>query len=153
LKLLLDTTYLLPAIGVAVRNLPRTVVRDLRGRGHNISICTITIFELAAKGAKFVRDGKLKEDGVREGLQAILNDEAISQVQFQEPGVLARAMAIRTELKDFIDCLILCSAAITADALVSEDEELQDMVSKENIRAKLKPINPAFSVYSSRRVP
>lgn len=153
MKLLLDTTYLLPAIGVAVRNLPRTVVRDLRGRGHNISICTITIFELAAKGAKFVHDGKLKEDGVREGLQAILNDEAISQVQFQEPGVLARAMAIRTELKDFIDCLILGSAAITADALVSEDEELQDMVSQENIRAKLKPINPAFSVYSSRRVP
>ncbi len=108
---------------------------------------------MAAKGAKFVRDGKLKEDGVRDGLQAILNDEAISQVQFQEPEVLGRAMAIRTELNDFIDCLILCSAATTADALVSEDEELQDMVLQENVRAKLKPINPAFSVYSSRKVP
>ncbi len=153
MKLLLDTTYLLPAIGVAVRSLPRTVVRDLRGRGHNISICTITIFELAAKGAKFVRDGKLKEGGVREGLQAILNDEAISQVQFQEPGVLARAMAIRAELNDFIDCLILASAGTTADALVSEDERLRYVVSEENIRAKLKPINAAFTVYASRKVP
>ncbi len=153
MKLLLDTTYLLPAIGVAVRNLPRTVVRDLRGRGHNIAICTITIFELAAKGAKLVHDGKLKESGVHEGLQAILNDEAISQIQFQEPEVLLRAMAIRAELNDFIDCLILCSAATTADALVSEDERLQDLVLQEDIRAKLKPINAAFSVYSSRKVP
>lgn len=128
-------------------------MRDLQERGHNISICTITIFELAAKGAKFVRNGKLKEDRVREGLQAILNDEGISEVQFQEPEVLARAMAMRSEFNDFIDCLILGSAATTADALVSEDEQLQDMVSRENVRVNLRPINPAFSVYSSRKVP
>lgn len=153
MKLLLDTTYLLPAIGVAVRSLPRTVIQDLRGRRHDISICTITIFELAAKGAKFVRDGKLNEDRVREGIQAILNDEAISQVQFQDPDVLARAMSIRTELDDFIDCLILSSAATAADALVSEDEQIQDIVSQENFRAKLKPTNTAFDVYPSRKVP
>ena len=153
MKLLLDTTYLLPAIGVAVRSIPRTAMRDLQGRGHTISICTITIFELTAKGTKFVRNGKLKEDRVREGLQAILNNEAVSQVQFQEPEVLARAMAMRTELNDFIDCLILGSAAATADALVSEDEELQNRVLRESIRVNLRPINPAFSVYSSRKVP
>jgi PIN domain nuclease of toxin-antitoxin system len=153
MKLLLDTTYLLPAMGVAVRNIPPTVMRDLRGRRHDISICTITIFELAAKGAKLVRDGKLNENRVREGIQAILNDEAVRQVQFQDPDVLARAMSIRTELDDFIDCLILSSAATAADALVSEDEEIQDIVSRENFRAKLKPTNAAFDVYPSRKAP
>lgn len=128
-------------------------MRDLRERGYDISICTITIFELAAKGAKFVRDGELKENGVHEGIQAILNDETISQVHFQDPGVLARAISIRTELNDFIDCLILSSAAMAADALVSEDEKMRDMVSRENFRAKLKPTNATFDVYSSRKPP
>ena len=56
MKLLLDTSYLLPAIGVSIRHLPQALVRDLRARGHHISICTITMFELAAKGARLVRD-------------------------------------------------------------------------------------------------
>lgn len=128
------------------------MVPDLRRKGHNISICTITLFELAAKGAKLVRDGKLKEEGILDGLEAILSDEAISQIGFQDPQILARAMAIRSELNDFIDCLILCSAATTADALVSEDQEIQEIVLQNNVMAKLRPINDAFSVFPSRKI-
>jgi predicted nucleic acid-binding protein len=153
LKLLLDTTYFLPAIGVGVRTVPRTIVKDLHGRGHNISICTITIFELAAKGAKFVRDRELSEAQVREGIQAILNDETTNRVHFQDPGILARAIDIRRQVKDFIDCLILAAAATTADALVSEDEELRKIILQANIKAKLNPTNPDFNIYPSRRVP
>jgi len=122
-------------------------------RGYNISICTITIFELAAKGAKFISEGKLGDNQVREGIQAILSDENINQVAFQDPIILTRAMNLRSTVNDFIDCLILGAAATTAEALVSEDEELQEMMLQDEIRAKLKPINPDFNIYSSRTVP
>ena len=153
MKLLLDTTYLLPAIGIGVRSVPRTVVRDLHGRGHDVAICTVTIFELAAKGARFIRDRKLSEDQVREGIQAVLSDETIRHVQFQDPGILTRAIDMRSKVNDFIDCLILAAAATTADALVSEDEELREMILQENLKAKLNPINADFNIYPSRRVP
>ena len=153
MKLLIDTTYLLPAIGVAIRHLPRTIVRDLRGRGHVISISTMTIFELAAKGARFVRDGKLTQERVHEGLAAVLNDKALGQIHFQELEVLERAITMRAQISDFIDCIILCSAAVSSDALVSEDEELRDLVSQGDIRAKLNPTNDAFAAYPSREVP
>lgn len=129
------------------------MARDLHRRGHDISICTITIFLLAAKGARLIRDRKLSEDQVREGIQAILSDEAINHVQFQNPAILARAMDIRSKLDDFIDCIILGAAATTADALVSEDEELREMMLQEDIKIKLNPINDEFSIYPSRRVP
>lgn len=108
---------------------------------------------MAAKGARFVHDRKLNEDQVREGIQAILNDETISHVQFQDPGILARAIAMRSKVNDFIDCLILGAAATTADALVSEDEELREMILQENVKAKLNPINADFNIYPARRVP
>jgi PIN domain nuclease of toxin-antitoxin system len=127
-------------------------VLDLRARGHDISICTITIFELAAKGGKFVRDGKLKENRVLDGLKAIQNDETISQIDFHQTEILARAMAVRSELDDFVDCLILSSAATAADALVSEDEAIQEAVSNDEIRARLRPANAAFNVYPSRNI-
>jgi len=58
LKLLLDTTYLLPAIGISVKNLPKNASLTLLQGGHLISISQITLFELAAKGAKYVAIGK-----------------------------------------------------------------------------------------------
>jgi len=54
LKLLLDTTYLLPAIGILVKELPENAVIKLLEKGHEIYINEVTIFELAAKGAKHV---------------------------------------------------------------------------------------------------
>jgi hypothetical protein len=147
----LDTTYFLPTVGIAIRNIPRTIVRDLQREGHSISICSITIFELAAKGAKFVQSGKIGEARVREGLRAILGDGSIVQVDFREPEILTHATALRADVNDFIDCLIVASGAGTCDALVSEDEELQEIVSRDEVRHKLSPINPGFKVSKARR--
>ena len=153
MKLLLDTTYFLPTVGIWVRNIPRTVVRDLQEKGHTVAISSITIFEIAAKGAKFVQNGKIGQERVREGLRAILGDESILQVDFRDPEILTRATALRAHIDDFIDCLILASSAATCDALISEDEELQELVSLNEIRLKLSPMKTSFEVYSARKAP
>lgn len=153
MRLLLDTTYLLPAIGISIRGVPRMIVHDLQREGHTLSICTITIFELAAKGARLIVSGKLKHRRVQEGLGAILHDSRIVQVPYQEPHIISRAIAMREEMDDFIDCLIISSAAMEADALVTEDEELHYIFSRESTRTKLSPVNPAFGVHTSRKVP
>lgn len=152
MRLLIDTTYLLPAIGVSVRGFPRLAVRDLQERGHTLSICTISIFELAAKGAKFVACRKLKQRRVEDGLRAILHDPSLGQVPFEEPAVMGRALAVSKDIGDFIDCLLLSSAAAKTDALVTEDQELQRVGSQEAIRAKLRPTSPAFAVRGSRSI-
>jgi len=153
LKLLLDTTYLLPALGITVRSIPQILLQDLQQRGHEISISAITIFELAAKGAKLVSDGRLSADRVERGLAAILTDDTINQIAFQESEILKRAIVLRSIKVDFIDCLILASAASRTDALVTEDKELRDLAMREDARALLNPMNIAFTAYSWRKVP
>ncbi len=150
--MLVDTTYLLPAVGVAIHGVPPTTVKDLRDCGHSISICTITIFELAAKGAKFVALGKLEDENVRVGIRAILNDHSMNQVPYHESDIIARAIAIRASTDDFIDCLILSSAAARADVLVTEDRELQQFALNDQTRVKLKPKNPEFRACSADKL-
>jgi len=58
--------YVLPAIGVSVRKIPSDALVRLTQEGHQVSINDISVFELLAKGAKFVASGKLAaESGQR----------------------------------------------------------------------------------------
>ena len=59
MRLLLDTTYLLPALGISVKGLPRDVPIKLAKAGHQIYISDITVFELSAKAAKQIATGIL----------------------------------------------------------------------------------------------
>ena len=81
MRILSDTTYLLPSIGVSVRGLPRTAISKLRKQGHKLIISNITIFELAAKGAKLAAANRLSMGRVTQGLKAILHDPDIETVQ------------------------------------------------------------------------
>ena len=58
MKLLLDTTYFLPTIGVSIKEMQKDALLTLMAKKHEIAMSQITIFELAAKGAKYVKDGQ-----------------------------------------------------------------------------------------------
>jgi hypothetical protein len=55
LKLLLDTTYFLPAIGVSIKDLQKDALLTLIAKKHQIAMSQITIFELSAKGPNTLR--------------------------------------------------------------------------------------------------
>jgi len=76
----LDTTYLLPAIGVSIKGLPKEALVKLMQKGHQISISNISVFELSAKGAKHVATGTLSAERVTIGIRAIIYDDRITLV-------------------------------------------------------------------------
>ena len=110
MKLLLDTTYLLPAIGISVKELPKDAPIRLIQKGNRISICDISIFELSAKGAKYVSAGTLPPERVTRGIRAIVYNEGIETIPTYESTLLFTVFKIRSMLNDFIDCLILSAA-------------------------------------------
>jgi len=67
MKLLLDTTYFLPAIGVSIKGFPRNIVVEFIRKGYEVLISEITLFELSAKGAKFIIAGVLSPRRVSRG--------------------------------------------------------------------------------------
>ena len=145
MKLLLDTTYFLPAIGISIRGLPREAYVKLVELGPLIAISDITFFELVAKGAKYVVAGVLEADRVSKGLKAIVYDERISKIPIYDSAVLHMAFKLRSSLNDFIDCLILSSAVNQSDALITEVDIL-NLRGRREFQELIQTLNPKFTV-------
>lgn len=146
MKILLDTTYLLPAIGISLKDFPRDVLIMLRRKGNQVFISDISIFELSAKGAKYVSANKLSAERVIEGIRAIVFDENIVKIPIHESRILLTALRIRDWLSDFIDCLIISSALNQCDALISEDTDIQSLEGNRAFHELLEMINPKFEI-------
>lgn len=142
----MDTTYLLPAIGISIKDLPKDTLVRLMQKGHQISISNISIFELSAKGAKHVAAGTLSTERVTRGIRAIVYDERITVIPMHDSSVLLMAFKFRRLLGDFIDCLILSSAINQNDAIVTEDEDIQNLKRTKEFRGLLATINPKFKI-------
>jgi len=142
----LDTTYLLPAIGVSIKGLPEDAPIKLIRKGHQISISDITIFELSATGAKHISLGTLAAERVSRGIRAIVYDDRIARVPIHDSSVVFTAFKLRRTLSDFIDCLILSSAINRNYVLVTEDEGIQNLRKKREFQEFLQATDPNFKI-------
>jgi predicted nucleic acid-binding protein len=149
LRLLLDTTYLLPAIGVSIKELPRDVLIKLIQKGNRIFICDISIFELSAKGAKHVSAGALPAKRVTRGIRAIVYNEAIETIPMYDSALLLTAFKLRSMLNDFIDCLILSAAISRCDILLTQDQDIQELKKNKEFNGLGATINPKFKIQSA----
>ncbi|MBS7654995.1 hypothetical protein KEJ50_00595 [Candidatus Bathyarchaeota archaeon] len=152
MKLLLDTTYLLPAIGITIKNLPKNMLIELMRKDNQIFISEISIFELSAKGAKYIIEGNLLIDRVIKGIKAITYNEAITKISVHEATVLLKAFKLRKFLDDFIDCLILSSALNFCDVLITEDIEIHNLTKNKEFNKLLASINPKFKIQKTPEI-
>jgi len=143
---LLDTTYFLPAIGISVKDLPKDAPLKLMQKGHQISLSDISIFELAAKGAKHVALGNLAAERVTRGIRALVYSDAVEVISMRETTLLLTAFKLRGVLSDFIDCLLLSSAINLCDVLITEDEDIHDLRKNKDFNDLVASINPKFKV-------
>lgn len=147
MKLLLDTTYLLPVIGISVKNLPKDAAIKLMQKEHQIFISDISIFELSAKGAKYSAAGIIPPERISRGVRAIIYNETINTLPIHESTILHAAFKLRSILNDFIDCLILSSAINHCDALITEDADIQNIKENKNFQEILATKNPKFQIH------
>lgn len=146
MRLLLDTTYLLPAIGISVQDLPEDAPIKLIQRGHQIFISEITIFELSAKATKHITTGALSDERVSRGIRAIVYDDMITRVPIHDSSILLTAFKLRRMLNDFIDCLILSSAVQQTDILVTEDKDIRNLTRNGEFQQFLQTTNPELKI-------
>jgi len=146
LKILLDTTYLLPAIGIAIKERQKDIPLKLIQEGNQISICDISVFELSAKGAKHINAGKLPPERVTRGIRAIVYNEQIEMIPTYESQLLLTAFKLRKTLNDFIDCLILSAAINQCDILLTEDNDIQNLKNNKEFNELLTTKNPKFKI-------
>ncbi len=118
--MIIDTTYLLPLVGIEVKNnlLAHLNDSDLRLQPEDLNISLISVFEVQAKCARL----KIPEKVVAIGLDAILNGFTIEP--FYERRVVRIAQKLREKFNDYIDCVIVATAAARIEPLLTEDSRI-----------------------------
>ncbi len=150
-SILLDTTYLLPLIGISIEELPDTLILELINRKYKIYTNYITLFELAAKGAKYITQGLLSSIRILKGINAIVYDDRIKKIGLEDTDVLATAFKLRVHVGDFIDCLIISTAIHYSNILLTEDETIIKLTNSTWFKELIKTLNPKLEVLNYRR--
>ncbi|MBD3353147.1 MAG: hypothetical protein GF364_16820 [Candidatus Lokiarchaeota archaeon] len=132
MKVLLDTTYLLPTISVTVDIIsPSFLHRILTTNVHEFYFSELSLFELAAKGAKLVsqKDNTLVVADITRGLDALRWDKRLRALPwYTNPLLLELAVKIRVFHSDFFDCLILSTAVCFAEVFATFDQDLFEKI-------------------------
>jgi PIN domain nuclease of toxin-antitoxin system len=148
-RVLLDTTYLLPVAGIQIQRVEKDTLKRAKSSGDELFISEISLFELAAKGAKLAKNRLADRERLAQAVQSLVLDERLGKVKVYDEEVLSLAIDLRQHHPDFVDCLILASAVSSCEVLVTEDELL---TGNDDLMAFVKKIKPAFSVTTSRKL-
>lgn len=149
MKVLLDTTYLMPAIGVRVKDVFTDTLSMVRGGGHEAAISELTLFELAAKGAKYAASGAVDAERVRRGVLAVARDEGLVKIPLVNEEILRTSISLRGVVGDYLDCVILSSAINRCDVMLTEDRLIRGLGENQVYREIVNRVNPEFAVLSS----
>lgn len=150
MRLLLDTTYFLPLVGVSIKGFPHDIIIKLIEEKYIVLISEISIFEILAKGAKYISLGVLSPNRVSRGVKSLLYDERITKISIQDTSIILTSFELRRILHDYIDCLILSSAVNNAEMLVTEDEDIHKLYGDEGFQRIINRLKPGFKIVRIR---
>ncbi|MCD6196299.1 MAG: PIN domain-containing protein [Staphylothermus sp.] len=121
--MIIDTTYLLPLARIGIRtDLLRAIVEkrtniDLELTDLKISL--ISVFELQAKATKL----GISPENISEAINVVLN--VFDTIPFYRPDIINTAYSLyRNYLNDYIDCIILATAIVLKEPLITEDKRI-----------------------------
>jgi len=118
----------------------------LIAKKHQIAMSQITVFELSATGAKYIKENQLSPERVTRGINAIIYNDTIETIPIHDTTILQTSFKLRNMLNDFIDCLILSSAMNRSEAVITEDNEIQSLKKNTQFNNLVADLNPGFKI-------
>ncbi len=152
MKILLDTTYFLPIIGVSIENLPDDIIIRILSKGYEVYMSEITLFELSAKAAKYVIANKLPITRVMKGFKVLMFDNRIHRVPLSHLKIISLALELRRLLPDYIDALIVSSALLFTNLLLTEDNDILTLNTHFEFKRIVDRLNKGFMIKSYREI-
>ncbi|MHA1730621.1 MAG: hypothetical protein ACTSU5_01690 [Promethearchaeota archaeon] len=151
-RVLLDTSYLMPLVGIQVESwTSEKLLKFLQSQhsGDRVYYASFSLFEVIAKGCKLILQYKhLKLKDVEVGVDAIVHSTALQRMdKFYIPRVMDLAFTFRRVHSDTIDCFILATAVQFVDLFCTFDHVLLENVAKDAAsRKKILRVNAGFRV-------
>jgi PIN domain nuclease of toxin-antitoxin system len=135
MKVLCDTSYLLPLIKLSIEELPDDLLWELlKESKHEYFYSELSIFEITAKGFKFIlKETNITLQDIISGLDALKNNSQLKTLSWSDnPLIIELASKFKAFHKDTIDCIVFSTAICTCDCIITMDHTFYDIISKDN---------------------
>ncbi|MGQ4874012.1 MAG: hypothetical protein ACP6IY_08075 [Promethearchaeia archaeon] len=148
MKVLLDTSYFLPLIKISIEGVPDNLLLELLLDKKNYYFYSdLTLFELAAKGFKLIKDLKeLTIQDVINGINSIINDFRLNPLYWiNDDYIIELASKFKIIHNDTIDCLIFATAICKCECIATLDHNFfKNIKRNKEILEYIEDINKNF---------
>ncbi len=126
MKVLLDTTYLLPAVGIDV-DLPEDLLEQLFLSNYSFIINELSLFELFGKASRLMAGNEQAKERFYTGMKSILSSKIDIKPVFTLDTVSV-VRGVHERLKDLPDCPIVATAIVHSDVMLTEAKDIPKLV-------------------------
>jgi hypothetical protein len=153
LNLLLDSTYLFPAIGVEITEgwTNKDLQNLIMSEDYELYYCDLSLFEIYTKCMKLILQDKLNisVESLQNGIQGILNSTKLNRLNWWEHIYESDIVLKLKEIhNDSIDCMIFYVSMVNSDMFATFDDTFIDKIREnESILKLIQEINPQFKIW------
>ncbi|WAM22565.1 MAG: hypothetical protein OI715_00290 (plasmid) [Candidatus Methanoperedens sp.] len=126
MRVLLDTTYLLPVVGIDI-NLPEDLLENLFSSTHSFIINELSLFELFGKASRFFSKKEEAKERFYTGMESILSSKIDIKPIFTLD-TLSMVLEVNEKIKDLPDCPITATALAYSDIMLTEAADIPKAV-------------------------
>lgn len=126
MRVLLDTTYLLPVVGIDV-NLPEDLLENLFSSKHSFIINELSLFELFGKASRFFSKKEEAKERFYTGMESILSSKIDIKPIFTLD-TLSMVLEVNEKINDLPDCPITATALAYSDIMLTEAADIPKVV-------------------------
>lgn len=153
MKLLLDSTYLIPAFNVDIAEgwSKKDLKNLIQSESYELHYCDLSLFEIYTKCMKLLIQNQLnvKIEEIQKGLQSIINSSKLVRINWWEHAFESDILLLLKKIhNDSIDCMLLYLAIVNCDMFATFDDTLIKKVKKdETLKDFIKDVNPQFKYW------
>jgi hypothetical protein len=140
-KILVDSTFLLPLVGVKVVGLPENPLEMMLDLGFSIMINETSLFEVVGKALREAGKAHNREKITKRieiGVKSLLLDTRIEKFPICELETINTLIKLyESGLNDLPNCFIAATAALHTGLLLTESEDVKLVAQKANIPLKI----------------
>jgi len=140
-KILVDSTFLLPLVGVEVVGFPENPLEMMLDLGFNIMINEISLFEAVGKAMREAAKAHNREKITKRieiGVKSLLLDTGIEKFPICELETINTVIKLcESGLDDLPNCFIAATAALHTGLLLTESEDVKPAAQKADIPLKI----------------
>ena len=133
-KVLFDTSYILPTLGISVGKTIEEHINTLTQIGIEVYYSRLSILESLWVAARTIKDGTFDPERFKLGLRSIIDGDRYKRVE-EDTQIFTEALNLyRLGHKDMIDNILYASATRLNLRLLTSDRELEKFVLEKRLK-------------------